>query len=559
MSILGSAGVRKAALKKTAFVPAIFVLVIVTVFIGSGSYSVLSEEERGCAVEYVISSQWNTGFTSEVTIRNHTDAAIEGWTLSWSHPGGQQVDSGWNAEVIQTGNEVQASNPAGHWNGTIASGESVTFGFQGTHGGQAVVPSGFVLNGSACSSDGSGTDPGEPEPGDPQPGEPEPLDPDAITGETMIGEMCPNFRELYVDRTFLDYLPGDGGGGHGGHEQTSMTDKEKAELYGFNVEAVKDKVGDGSLALDDLGTQALGHVRELAANEFPAHAICQLLPRLALLGDEAEEPTYHKSADNPWEETAGPAAATNDPDLFLQEQWPTDARTYLPPEKAERDRCHDQPVHENGEGWTFTSSISRDVLYDPDNPVLHAVREKVHPVTGEPLGGAGFTSNAPMEAEARMHVENEGFWYQVVQFKNTSPVPYHLDCGTVWWVGPSSLSFDLRNGHYNNEQRPSPGYGHPQRDIIEVVFDEEKELSVYVIRLAFHDEPYNMRTAYPNQYWSLEVGLPARLSGERYTTSAERQEVVDMMLNTLHVELETGMDRNIDLLDTLNLRNRVSN
>jgi len=165
-----------------------------------------------------------------------------------------------------------------------------------------------------------------------------------------------------------------------------------------------------------------------------------------------------------------------------------------------------------------------------------------------------------MQATTKLHEENSGFWYQVIQFKNTSTIPYYLDCAMIWWVGPSGLSFDLRNGHYNNEQRPGRGYGHPQRDIIEVVYNQTQKLSVYSIRLSFHDEPYNMRTAYPNQYWSLEVGTPAFLNGQaRYTTSAERQALMDLMLNTLHVELETNLDRNIELFDALKMRNRVSN
>jgi hypothetical protein len=386
-------------------------------------------------------------------------------------------------------------------------------------------------------------------------------EPIVITGETTIVQLCPNFKELYIDRTFLDYPPGDGSGGHGDYIGShGMTDMEKAALYGFDSEAVQNKVGDGSLQLKDLGSQALGHVLKLDGFSFPRDAVCKLLPRLALIGSDTEPPAFHKNASNPWQETSGPAAASNNPPMFIQQQWPTDARTYVPEEKAERDRIHDQPQHESNVGWTFLSTLGSDKLYDTSNPVLEAIRNKVHPVTNQPLGGQGFTSNAPMEVTAKIHEENEGFWYQVMQFKNTSDVPYHLDGAVIWWIGPSSMSFDLRNGHYNNGQRPGPGYGHPQRDIIEVVYDEDKQLSAYVIRLAFHDEPYNMRTAYPNQYWSLEVGVPAKLNNQvRYTTSEERQAVVDRMVNTLHVELETNMDRNIDLLDILKLRNRVSN
>lgn len=383
----------------------------------------------------------------------------------------------------------------------------------------------------------------------------------SINGDTTIAALCPNYKQLYLDRTFLDYLPSDGSGGHGGHTGSMwMSDVDKAAMYGVNVTAIQEKIGNGTLTLAELGTQALPNVQKLEALHFPRNGICQLLPRLALLSDDTDAPTYHKNADNPWSEVSQTVEASNQPATFIQELWPTDARTYQPAEKAERDRIHDQPIHENNAGWTFTGSVGAEILYDKNNPVLNAVKNKVHPVTGEPLGGNSFTSNAPMSASAKMHVENEGFWYQVLEFKNTSEVPYFLDGAVIWWVGPSGLAYDLRNGHYNNSQRPGPGYGHPQRDIIEVVYDEEKLLSVYVIRLAFHDEPYNMRTSYPNQYWSLEVGTPAYVNGTaRFTTSEQRQQMVDLMVNTLHVELETNLDRNIDLLNALKLRNRVSN
>lgn len=383
--------------------------------------------------------------------------------------------------------------------------------------------------------------------------------PNGITAATTIAELCPTYRQLYIDRDFLDYLPSDGSGGHNNMPvDGGLTDAQKASLYGVNISAIQSKVGNGTLTLGDLGTQALGHVQRLVNQNFPKNAICQLLPRLMLLGPETEAATFHKNSSNPWDETAGPVNAIA-PAGFMQTRWPTDARTYVPAEKAERDRCHDQPIHENNLGWTFSSIVDSSILYDPNNPVLNAIRTNTHPISGLPMG-SGFSSNAPMQATTKLHEENSGFWYQVIQFKNTSNIPYYLDCAMIWWVGPSGLSFDLRNGHYNNEQRPGRGYGHPQRDIIEVVYDQAQKLSVYSIRLSFHDEPYNMRTAYPNQYWSLEVGTPAFLNGQaRYTTSAERQALMDLMLNTLHVELETDLDRNIELFDALKMRNRVSN
>jgi cellulase/cellobiase CelA1 len=106
-------------------------------------------------VNYVIASQWGNGFTANVSITNNTGTAVNGWTLNWTHAAGQQVTSAWNATVTQTVNNVTASNPAGHWNGTIpANGGSVSFGFQGTHTGVVIIPAAFTLNGQACNQAG---------------------------------------------------------------------------------------------------------------------------------------------------------------------------------------------------------------------------------------------------------------------------------------------------------------------------------------------------------------------------------------------------------------------
>ncbi|WP_226022080.1 hypothetical protein [Halomicrobium salinisoli] len=383
-----------------------------------------------------------------------------------------------------------------------------------------------------------------------------------ITADTTLAELCPTFdsddAHMHVPRDFLDYLPDKGSvDGEIDVTEESVDDSTKAGMYDVDVEAIQNKVNSGELTMGELGTQALDHVQTYIEEGFPYHATAKLLPRLMLLPDETEKLTYHKTND-PWDQTAGPATPGNDPDQLIQQEWPTDARTYQADEKYERDRAHDQPDHVDTD-WTFSSLLSDDIYYDEDHPLVETIRNNEHPVTGEDLG-EGFTANAPMEASVRMHNENSNYWYQVLNFKNTQAVPYYVDAAVIWWVGPMALS-DLRNGHYNNPHRPNPGKGHPQRDIIEVVYDEERQLSAYAVRIAQHDEPYNMRTAYPNQRWGLEQGLPSTGpdGNERFTSAEERQELVDIMLDTLHVELETNLDRNQSIIEAFDLRNRVSN
>lgn len=379
-----------------------------------------------------------------------------------------------------------------------------------------------------------------------------------LTESTTLAEFYPEYEEEYVPRAWTQYLPGEADGGHGDADQVNWPDEQKADAFDVDLDAIETKVDDGSLTFGEMGTQALSHVRAYEAQGFPRQASAKLLPRLSLLPDETEPLTYHNEPMNFWEETAGPEAATNDPDQLIQDPWPTDAVTYDPEEVRERDRAHDQPQHEADDPdveWTRHDQLPEDRYYDDENPI-HLIADKIHPATKAPMGGDGFTANAPMQCEAKIHVENAGFWYQVLEFKNLSAVPHHLDAAVITWIGPSGANGQLRTGHYNNEQRPQPGYGHPQRDVIEVVHDEARSLSAYAIRLAFHDEPYQMRTAFPNQRWALEQGLTPP---DGFETSEQRQELVETMVSTCHVELETDMDRNDDLLDALDLRNRMTN
>ncbi|MEU8300956.1 cellulose binding domain-containing protein [Micromonospora sp. NPDC048909] len=101
----------------------------------------------GCAVTYTPNS-WNNGFTADVRITNTGSGAVNGWTLTYQLPAGQQVTSAWNATVSQSGSTVTARNLS--WNGAIAPGGSASFGHQGTLSGAYSSPTSFALNGAAC-------------------------------------------------------------------------------------------------------------------------------------------------------------------------------------------------------------------------------------------------------------------------------------------------------------------------------------------------------------------------------------------------------------------------
>ncbi|MFL6117543.1 MAG: cellulose binding domain-containing protein, partial [Catenulispora sp.] len=101
-----------------------------------------------CQVSYG-KNEWGGGFTANLTIKNTSTEAVKGWTLTWTFPGDQKVTNAWNATATQAGAAVTATNMA--YNGNIAPGDNVQFGFQGTWSSNDTSPTSFMLNGTPCS------------------------------------------------------------------------------------------------------------------------------------------------------------------------------------------------------------------------------------------------------------------------------------------------------------------------------------------------------------------------------------------------------------------------
>jgi len=102
-----------------------------------------------CKVSDTVSA-WNTGLTENITVSNTGSAAVNGWRLSFTLPGGQTVTNAWNAAVSPSSGAVTATNVS--YNAAIPPGGNTSFGFQANHTGNAAAPSGFALNGVACST-----------------------------------------------------------------------------------------------------------------------------------------------------------------------------------------------------------------------------------------------------------------------------------------------------------------------------------------------------------------------------------------------------------------------
>ncbi|MEC3977572.1 glycoside hydrolase family 48 protein [Amycolatopsis sp. H20-H5] len=99
-----------------------------------------------CTVQYA-TNDWGTGFTANVTLRND-GPALATWKVGWSFLDGQQIQQGWNATFAQAGASATASSLP--YNGSLATGASTSFGFNGTRNAANRPPAGFTVNGVAC-------------------------------------------------------------------------------------------------------------------------------------------------------------------------------------------------------------------------------------------------------------------------------------------------------------------------------------------------------------------------------------------------------------------------
>jgi len=101
-----------------------------------------------CKVTYA-ANQWQGGFTANLTITNTGTTAINGWNLTFTFPGSQQVTQGWNGVYTQQGANVTIANA--NYNGSIPVGATANPGFNGSWTTSNPSPTSFSLNGTKCS------------------------------------------------------------------------------------------------------------------------------------------------------------------------------------------------------------------------------------------------------------------------------------------------------------------------------------------------------------------------------------------------------------------------
>lgn len=109
----------------------------------SSSSSSVANNSANCS--YLVSSDWGTGFTASIRIKNNGTTAITNWNVSWNYSDATRVTSVWNA-TLSGSNPYSASGLS--WNSSIQPGQTAEFGFQGTKNtGAGQVPS---VTGSVC-------------------------------------------------------------------------------------------------------------------------------------------------------------------------------------------------------------------------------------------------------------------------------------------------------------------------------------------------------------------------------------------------------------------------
>nr|WP_324257627.1 non-reducing end alpha-L-arabinofuranosidase family hydrolase [Cellvibrio fontiphilus] len=114
-------------------------------YLAAGITLAVFSTNASAACTYSVDNEWSTGYTASITVKNDTNAAVNNWSVNWQY-GSNRMAGGWNANFSGT-NPYTATNMS--WNGNIAAGQSVSFGFQvNKNGGTAERP---IINGSLCS------------------------------------------------------------------------------------------------------------------------------------------------------------------------------------------------------------------------------------------------------------------------------------------------------------------------------------------------------------------------------------------------------------------------
>ena len=101
-----------------------------------------------CHISYAVTDTWTNGFTGSINIYNTGSSTINGWTLVFGFPNGQNMTYIWSATATQLGSQVTLTNAS--YNSTIPVNGSVALGFNASWSDTNRYPTSFILNGVPC-------------------------------------------------------------------------------------------------------------------------------------------------------------------------------------------------------------------------------------------------------------------------------------------------------------------------------------------------------------------------------------------------------------------------
>ncbi|RKE23398.1 glycoside hydrolase family 11 protein [Streptomyces sp. TLI_171] len=92
----------------------------------------------GCTATFSNASDWGSGYTGAVTVKNNGSTATNGWKVTMTYAGNQTVTNLWSGTYTQSGKVVTVNNAA--YNGAIPAGGTTNFGFNANYSGANAAP-----------------------------------------------------------------------------------------------------------------------------------------------------------------------------------------------------------------------------------------------------------------------------------------------------------------------------------------------------------------------------------------------------------------------------------
>jgi len=112
-------------------------------------HGLAAQASAACTASFSVENSWNGGYIGMILVTHNGATNLDGWTLDFNLPTGHTIDSLWDGLHTQDGTAVRVVNV--DYNAALPVGSSVSVGFVVVDGGNFAEPSGFALEGAACS------------------------------------------------------------------------------------------------------------------------------------------------------------------------------------------------------------------------------------------------------------------------------------------------------------------------------------------------------------------------------------------------------------------------